>query len=138
MPTVKRSWDEVALGLSVARCRGLMPTGTRCYEDHRKGSIDGGIIHWEDRRMTKAGIRSFIILALTINDPVLSRGDLPVWLRLWWQNKMTYIAARDLRVRLPASLADLDKARCKAELATVPTDVAGREDAMKWANGGPS
>ena len=138
MKTIIRDFNEVAAALGVARCRGLMSTGTRCYEDHRKGSIDGGIVHWEDRRVTKAGIRSFIILALTINDPVLSRGDLPTWLRLWWQNKMTYIAARDLKVRLSSSLADLDRARCKAELTYVPTDVAGREDAMVWTNGGPS
>ena len=135
--TVITSWDEVAAACGVARCRGRLPTGLTCYEEHDRGHVSGGVVHWNDRRVTKAGIRAFIILSLECRGWGTQWLSQPVWYRLWRTNITVYdIALSRLHIRLPASLADVDRARCKALLIDVPTSAPDRATAMRWANGG--
>lgn len=111
------NWDAIAARYDALRCPGC-PIG-----DHGRGWAQGRFVHWADRRFTRAGLRRYLMLVSITR--LLDVSALPVWDRLYRQNAWAAQAARDLHVRLPARLADADRAAVawQARHATIPAHV---------------
>jgi hypothetical protein len=96
-------------------------------------------VHWTERRVTRSGIRRFLMLAYDA-EPVsyVNRGEpIPSWLNLWWKIKWVRETARDvLHTTIPTDLWAEDKARLAAKLTNAPYsvhDYEEREAALRWA-----
>jgi hypothetical protein len=135
MTVRKYTYAELANAVHVTRCRGIHPrTGATCFEDHQRGSFtaDDQLVHWADReRVTKAGIRTFLGLAAMTN-PVVANST-PGWEQIYIRNMWVSAMARVLLIRLPAALANLDRAKVRAAIVDLPTNTPLRPEAMKWS-----
>jgi hypothetical protein len=116
-----------------------------CFRrDHRRGGIDSqGTIHWSDRRMTRSGLRRFLML---VAEAYRLGSDWPqpeFWVTTSFRGRealRTYnghifayrTALHDLGIRLPASLAAEDKAKVRALLASAPFELRN-SGAGRWA-----
>lgn len=92
--------------------------------------IPRGKIHWQERRMTRSGLRRFLMEAAEIalyRDGYRGGG---LGERIWLQNTWAYRTAMSLGVRLPRRLSELDRARVLA----LPGPASGA--AKRWARGG--
>jgi hypothetical protein len=86
--------------------------------------------NWEERRVTRSGIRRYLMRAY--DHPNLYK-DQP-WLRLWKQIIWTRSMCKALNVVIPAQLWDEDKARLAAKLAVADnTNPEEKEKALRWA-----
>ena len=106
-------------------------------ERHKNGfTDDADFIHWTERRVTRSGVRRFLMLAWKIR-PILPLGidTYPVWMRLWLQINWTRKTAdKMLHVAIPPKLWAEDKARLAAKLAW-DADVRyqqTRQQALRW------
>lgn len=87
---------------------------------------------WEERRVTRSGIRRFLMACA----PTGAEYPTPSWYRLWLQIEWTREQARTLRVVIPPNLWDEDKARLAAKIISSPDDANRREErarALRWA-----
>jgi hypothetical protein len=119
-----------------------------CFRrDHRRGAVDSmGTIHWSDRRVTRSGLRRFLMLVSESwrGSSVFDNLVPPTtWtrrperelaaLRVYNGHVFAYrTALHDLGIRLPASLAAEDKARVRALLAAAPFELRNSR-AGRWA-----
>lgn len=117
---------------------------------HQRGFVHAGLLHWTmDRQVTRAGLRHFLMLVAPFHVPPNGRyrffiGDRDVTplvsmqflepaARIYVSHLFAYrTALNDLGVRLPASLAETDKARVRALLANAPAAVR-RSRVGRWA-----
>ena len=127
-----RSYDDVAAGAQVRRCRGILKSGHYCHKDHRKGAWEPGVVHWSDRRTTKPGVRRFLYLAAFASDPDLDQR--PRWEKVWLANRYIDTTSRSLQVRVPHGLSGLDRAIVRSSIVHISPDVPGREEARKWSS----
>jgi hypothetical protein len=97
--------------------------------NHRTGTLVGSTLHWTDRRVTKPGLRRFLLLAASHDIYKQER-----WELIWHRNVWVVGAAAKLKVRIPSRYADEDRAKVAWELRTArdhPTfDQAA---ALRWA-----
>lgn len=136
------TYAEISTKLSIPRCRGIRD-GQRCYADHDGHLGDDGLVHWRDRRVTRAGIKRFLMIAsgsLVVGTLVVDGREIkaPGWwtryYRLMWVK--TQLAA--LHLQLSASAWAEDKAKLRAAIArsaVVPEYAGARREAMRWAQG---
>jgi hypothetical protein len=121
---MKTTWDDIARRYSVRRCLS-------CAGDHKRGYVSRSswTIHWTDRRVTRAGLRMFLMLvAQCIHSDWES---LPEWRRLYVSNTWAFNQSLKAGVRLPATLSDTDRARVRwliSKEENVPDEV------RRWAN----
>jgi hypothetical protein len=88
---------------------------------------------WPDRRVTRSGLRRFLIAIYA--RLMEKRGLLPVerWEFIWSANRWAYREALSTwHRRLPSRLADIDRARVAAILANRMMDQK-QLSALKWA-----
>lgn len=128
-----KSMAEVAERVGVEHCRGITPTGQYCDGDHRRGFADETTVHFADRRVTRASIRQFAVLAARVTTgPGVD--EYPAWKRQWLLSSIAEeTCRRRLRVRIPNKHWDLDRWTVRAQLADVPVGTPQRQDAMAWA-----
>jgi hypothetical protein len=71
-------------------------------------------LHWRERRVTRSGIRRFLMMASEKmeTDNTTDPGWLRLWNRIEWARSMAVI----LRVKIPPELWAEDKARLQAKL----------------------
>ena len=114
------TYEKVARELGVVWCRG-------CKEgDHEMGypslwPTEGRAVHWRDRRMTRRGLRLFLVAAAPLMDldMVLTRR----WIVLYEANRLaTKLAEERFGVRFPRSYADRDRARVRLWMKKDITD----------------
>lgn len=126
------TFEQAGSGLGLTVCRGIDPrTGSYCQRDHDRGELADGLVHWRDRRMSRASLRMFLLVAAGSN-PVIA-GTPPGWARTYLANRWAVWAAGQLGMKLPKHLSDTDRARVKAQLVSVPTDAPLRKEAMRWS-----
>lgn len=128
------TYAQLAEWAGVTRCRGINPrTGARCYnEDHEAGSWADEMVHWGERdRVTKAGIRRFLLLCAMAN-PVVANST-PGWQQIYMANQWVKAAADSLVIRLPSQLSSLDRARVRAAIGSLPTNTELRAEALEWS-----
>jgi hypothetical protein len=97
---------------------GMLDSCPFTDEEHGPGRVRRGsdVIHWRDRRVTKSGIRRFLMLVAR-----LENNTGPDWWALWQQIEWARRKARfPLRVEIPVSLWREDQARLAAKLAAAP------------------
>lgn len=91
---------------------------------------------WRERRVTRSGIRKFLMLAY--HEIPQNRDDDPSWLRLWAQITWVRNTARyDLHITIPPKLWDEDKARLAAKITYAHDDERYRDEkakALRWAS----
>ncbi len=89
---------------------------------------------WPERRVTRSGIRKFLMLAY--HEIPQDRGHEPSWMRLWAQISWVRTVARhDLHTVIPPQYWAEDKARLAAKIA-VSYETAHDEEkkrALRWA-----
>ena len=122
------SYEEMARRLGYTYCRGVLPSGHYCPEDHKNGTVEVSVIHWHERPRTPPKIRRFLLL-------VASREvtDYPVgWQRSWATIVWINLAMRELRIRLPKSTWAHEAATLYAQ-ATAAEPSGVRDDALVWA-----
>jgi hypothetical protein len=84
---------------------------------------------WEERRVTRSGIRRYLMRAY--DHPDLYKD--PPWLRLWKQIVWTRAMCKELHVVIPPQLWDEDKARLAAKLAVADNrNPEDKERALRW------
>jgi len=85
---------------------------------------------WEERRVTRSGIRRYLMRAY--DHPDLYRFQ--PWMRLWMQIQWTRERCRDLHVVIPPELWDEDKARLAAKIAATSnvSHPEEKERALRW------
>lgn len=136
------TYAEISAKLSIPRCRGIKD-GQRCYEDH-EGHLDAnGVLHWRDRRVTRAGIKRFLTIASTglmVGTLVVDGRDIKT--PTWWDRytRLMWVKAKlaELHLQLAASAWAEDRAKLRAMIARaaiVPEYAAQRREAMRWAQG---
>ena len=117
----------------IANTLGFELCGDGCKRpeyNHAKGTLRGSTLHWTDRRVTKPGLRRFIMLAASHD----IYGKNPRWWIIWQRNVWTTQAAAKLKVRLPARYADNDRAKVAWELRAAHTDPTSiQAAALRWA-----
>jgi hypothetical protein len=137
------SYGELAEQQGVRWCRGIQPNGQTCFEEHAKGSYTihpelrrqqlstDIVIHWSDRRSSRAGIRRFLLL---VANAVITSATpaIPDWRRLYRSNRMASDMAKAAHLRLPASLSAGDRARLRAMLVRVSMADPERREAYEW------
>lgn len=131
------TYDQLANRHSFRRCRGILPNGQNCYENHKRGTADfdpqyGFIVHWQDRRPSRPGIMRF--LNLIAYAEIANVDDR--WRRQYRAMRRTVKYLQEARVRVPAEAWHIDKTRLKSKLLDVPTTDPEREEAMNWALNG--
>lgn len=137
------SYADLAEQQGVHWCRGIQPNGQTCHEEHAKGSYTVHpelsqrysadiVIHWSDRRSSRAGIRRFLLLIanaiITEATPAIAE-----WRRLYRSNTMAWDMAKAAHMRLPASLSAVDRSRLRSMLLDVSMADPERREAYEWA-----
>ena len=128
------SYDELAQVLGLTQCRGILPTGHYCHEEHRfEGSAKGGFVHFADRPFTQRNTLDFLRLAITAMDPPLA-DDLP-WRRVYRRHiQLRRLASRFGVHYVPSGI---DRAFVLAGVAGLSNEVPMRKQAFDWARRGP-
>lgn len=127
------SYHEMTETLGVPRCRGIQ-NGFRCYDEHERGEIKDGFLHWRDRREQREGIYQFLKLAAEFQlraDPTFMAQ--PLWAQRYQILRFIPVLAAKVRVQLPRKLGDRDRVELAAMLVNVPTSLLGRNEALEWA-----
>lgn len=109
-----RSYEDVCLILGVrAACLGA-DCGLSANR-HKAGTIFLGVVHWRERRVTRAGLRRFLLLIVRrereSNPEFLNSPNL-AWYAIYWDSTEAGRLAAQLGVRLPAVLSRNDRLRC--------------------------
>lgn len=112
---------------------------------HRRGWVDdAGVVHWNPfRAVTRAGLRRFLMLVAEAHRVNSGWEPLMSWVRrpgperraIRIYHASTFAsktALRDLGIRLPASLAEVDKARVRSLLVGAPSELR-RSRVGRWA-----
>lgn len=99
------TWDEVASRYDVRRCSSCQSG------NHTTGIARNGVIHWADRRMTKAGLRKYLMLIAS--QRLYDFANLPTWDRIYRSNVWAATEAARLHVRLSTRLSAPDRARVR-------------------------
>lgn len=99
------TWDDIARMVDVKRCLGC------ANGNHDRGWAQRSTytVHWGDRRLTKLGLRRFLMLAAAIRLLPVERE----WERLYAYNIWSVSKAREMHIRIPARFADNDRARVR-------------------------
>lgn len=124
---------EIAEREEVITCFGFDCPVPKKAHDRGWANISSGILHWSPRRVTKAGLRRFLLLSAAIRHSH-NRGQ-PKWLQIYEQN--AYAARRALseyHVRLPRHLSLTDRAKVRL-LMTQDASWADSEwlHVVKWS-----
>jgi hypothetical protein len=99
-------WDDIAKTFDMRRCAGCQ-TG-----DHLEGWASRDVIHWADRRMSKSGLRHFLMLIGS--QRLLDVDSMPPWQRIYTLNTWaSAIALSKYHVRLPLDLSAVDRSRVR-------------------------
>lgn len=123
------TYDRIFKDLEVIRCEtcwklGVCERGRIDFAD-----INRGIIHWQERKVTKPGLRNFLKLYVSIWKSH-NRGQ-PIWQQLHEQNTHAYEIARGrYGIILPKRLSKVDRARALADLVNVTPQP---QPAIQWA-----
>lgn len=122
-----RSYEDVAAYFSVTLCTGCdWNQGTI---DHRKGSVTGDVLHWESRRMTRPGLRKFLLLIASMR--ILNYHRMNRAMQIYAANTWATRATQYLHVRFPHRYSQTDRATVRW-LITQGHDVT--EPAHRWAH----
>lgn len=78
----------------------------------------GGEWDWR-KKVTRSGLRRFLIAVARSR----RRGAWPRYEEIYYDHIFAYYSAMDLGIRLPAKLAEADKARVRALLVAAPFEV---------------
>ena len=133
--SLPKNYVEIAAAIGVYYCVESGPLHDTGYT-----SFDGGpegrdrTIHWTERRVTRSGIRRFLVLAYPEDSLYFGA---PRWLRIWCRITWVRDQARTLHVSIPNDLWDEDKARLAARLATAVYAAGSEEEieakrALRW------
>lgn len=115
----------------VAYALGFELCGDKCRKpelNHAKGALIGSTLHWTDRRVTKPGLRRFLLLAASHD-----YYNLPRWEMIWRRNQWAWRAASKLQIRLPSRYADGDRAIVAWELRDVTDPTPEQAAASRWS-----
>ena len=98
------------LGIEVCTgCAGL---------NHQAGSWGAdGRFHWTERALRRTSLRNFVWRIAAQKGTPLANPPVPAWLRYWRRVEWAKATLRTLRVRLPASAWDNQRATLRALLA---------------------
>jgi len=118
--------------LGIPWCHGILKTGHRCHRSHRPGSLADGVVHFTNRRVTRAGIRRFLFLG-AMAEVSLVGTDEP-WRRFYWANQIVTQWVKQVRIEMPRSATAPYKTQLKAMLASVEPGDPEREEAWLWAS----
>lgn len=115
-------WDDIATTYGIKRCAACQSG------DHHKGWARRSTVHWSDRRMTKAGLRRYLMLVAS--QLLFDFQNLPTWDRLYRANVWAAKAAKQLHVRIPFRLSEIDRARVRW---LISKDPATPDRVKRWA-----
>jgi hypothetical protein len=134
-----KTYAEIAKAIEVDYC-GEEGSGHETGYCSMDGAPDGRSprVHWTERRVTRSGIRRFLMLAYDAEPISYTTGrQVPAWLNLWWKIQWVRETARDvLHTTIPSEYWAEDKARLAAKLVNAPysvNDYQAREAALRWA-----
>lgn len=121
--------EEMAQGLGIKLCTGMLPTGRKCHFNHLVGSVHEGTLHFYSRVMGKADTLAFLRAASSLLDPSLR--DDPPWLRVYRQNMAFRAMSKKLGIRPPDPATD--KKFVLASVVDMSNEVPMRRQAFDWA-----
>ena len=101
-------------------------------DEHRRGYTSTGTIHWADRKVTRHGIRNFLLLAASAE---LGGETPPMWEFIWSINRSVIERTRTLGIRIPRRYSEHDRTVVRYMLIHDKRgDKAERVRARKWAH----
>jgi hypothetical protein len=132
-------WVDIFDALGVAWCYGQ----DGCLEGH-EGFIEqdpsGLIIHWTDRRVTRASVHKALDRIAHANRPDFE--ELPRWRATYLHNMEILRLAREAHVRLPRLGFDVERGKLRYMLSTygvkerrrmTPSEQHDFKAALRWA-----
>lgn len=117
------TYDSLAQYFGIQRCNAC-----DAKLNHQTGAQVGNTIHWADRRVTRAGLRHFLMLVAATRLMV----GREKWRRVWAYNVWaSSVARKELHITIPTKLSASDRAYVRWKLLSVPNAPAA---ARAWAN----
>ena len=128
------SYAAIAKSLEITHCTGACGVG-----NHRAGwaNPSRGVIHFEERGVTRAGIRRFLMLYAQIIKSH-NRGQ-PEWQRIYEQNQVAVQVGRQMGLRFPKWLSLEDRAKVDRILRKgtsfpiYPPNASNHDPVIQWA-----
>lgn len=98
-----KTYADVIAYFSVRTCDG-------CTEDidHRTGSVTGSTVHWTPRRLTRPGLRKFLMLVARTR--VLRYNQMNRAMQIYAENAWATRASQYLHLRFPRRYSEVDRA----------------------------
>lgn len=127
-----KTYADIAKAIGIEYCNGIGPGADRTHDSGFVSSRPW-TIHWTERRVTRSGIRRFLIVAWDIIDADAATAR-HGWQGLWDRTKwVRQTASETLHVTIPAELWAEDKARLAARLTDVDiTRDREAKRALRW------
>ena len=128
--TELKLWERVCMD-PLSRCNIL------AMEQHKRGFVRDGVIHYRNRQMTRRGLWNFLKLVGRLMAD--ARSDV-IWTgeRVWFEDEAAYDLGLSVGVRFPRSYADTDRAQVRAALAASPGAFGESRTKMeRWAYEAP-
>lgn len=125
-----RSYRELVTSLGLEYCRGIL-RGSYCHRDHRVGSAEPGVVHYDDHRVTWPGLVRVLKLCVMAGDQTLQQE--PPWRRVYLINQQVNGLAARSHLRIPARYREFDRAFVRAGVANISNDTPLRREAFDWA-----
>lgn len=106
------TYAEIAERLGVQRvCFGGCGLGDYAH----RGRLFLGVIHWRERRMTRRGLRRFLLLVarrMREADPDFLNTRGMAWAHAYFDEQFANQLAAQLRIRFPAVFSAVERERC--------------------------
>lgn len=126
-------WGQALAKLDLTWCPG-------CVNQEHEGTLVGRTVHWRDRRVTRAGMYKMLRRIAVQQNTILSR--FPPWQRTYLINQDVLAMAREIGVRLPREVFEVDRAKLRHELSGftvrdrqrwLPSERYDYKRAVRWA-----
>lgn len=126
------TWREIFDILDLEWCQG-------CEADKHDGVVVGRTIHWSTRRVTRPGIYKILRKIAWAQEHL---DQFPTWRQIYLLNADVLLMCRELGIRLPRTVFDLDRARLRFALGEytladrrrmIPSEQTDFRAALRWA-----
>jgi len=126
------NYPMVAKELGVTLCEDRKCL-LRDLNQHTRGFVRDGVIHWKNRHLIRRGLYTFLKLVAEIGIGDVPRIDISECELLWAKSTGAYNLGLQLGARFPREFAEVDRAKVREMLLHTLLSPEKRERITRWA-----